>query len=216
LNYDNDVVGIVAARPVESGEQQAWWSPRGPAELKRLHEAVHPLKDVEGMHPVSLGQVVYSHSTLWPCTARASLEMAALACNSDLRGLEALVIGSGDVVAKPLFSMLQARGATVTAAPADAPKLPLYTRSVDAVFSCVGSPSFELTGDMLRPGCLLIDVGLRQESPDSPVLKGDADLDSVMGVVSKIATIPRGIAKLRTAFLFLNVAEASERLSKGE
>ena len=110
LNYDQDVVGIVASRPMETGEAHAWWSPKGPLDLRRLHQAVHPLKDVEGVHPISLGQVVYSQSLLWPCTARASLEMAALTRNNDLRGLEALVIGHGDVVAKPLFSMLQARG----------------------------------------------------------------------------------------------------------
>jgi len=65
---------------------------------------------------------------------------------------------------------------------------------------------------MLRPGCLLIDVGLKRDGPDS--LKGDANLESVLGVVSHIATIPRGIAKLRTAYLFLNVAVAAEKLNR--
>ena len=213
LNHDSDVVGIVASRPMEShGAETLWWSPRGPLELKRLHRAVHPRKDVEGLHPLSLGNVLYSQSLLFPCTARAALELAALAIGPDLRGLEALVIGGGDVVAKPLFAMLQARGATVTAAPPDAPKLPLYTRSVDAVFSCVGAAGFDITADMLRPGSLLVDLGLKRVGD---ALHGDARLDgpaSVLNVVAHIATVPRGIAKLRTAMLFLNVATSAEGL----
>ena len=213
LNHDGDVVGIVASRPMESQAKDAWWGPYGPIELKRLHRAVNPLKDVEGLHPLSLGNVLYkSQSSVVPCTARAALELAVVARGPDLRGLEALVIGGGDVVAKPLFAMLQAKGATVTAAPPDAPKLPLYTRAADAVFSCVGLPGFEITADMLRPGALLLDLGLKRVGD---ILSGDVKLDgdeSVLSVVSSIATVPRGIAKLRTALLFLNVAAAAESL----
>lgn len=126
-----------------------------------------------------------------------------------LQGLEALVIGTNDVIAKPICSILQSYGATVTVCQADSPKLPVYARGCDAVFTSQGSKDFVLSGDMLKPGCTLIDVGFRIDKTDGKIY-GDADLESCFDVCSGYATIQHGIALLRTSYLLLNVAIAAE------
>ena len=211
LNYDAEVVGVVLARPTVPAH----------VDLRSVHEAVAPAKDIEGQSPTSIGRCVYGTPVLWPCTARAAVELCATAV-PDLKGLEALVVGTTDVVGKPVASILHARGATVTTCPADAPRLPVRARSADAVFVCQGSRD-TITGDMLKPGCILIDLGMRASrvpvvgvgdaaNTNSAKLQvqGIADVDSCLPVVSKIATITRGVAKLRTAYLFANLATAAE------
>lgn len=202
LNYDRDVKGIALSRP--------FWG-KSANELKRFHEAVHPHKDVEGMHPASIGRVVsYAGKAdgdrfMWPTTARAAVELCAAV--RELEGMEALIVGSSDVVVKPLLSLLQTRGATVTVCSPDSAKLPVRTRSADAVFSAVSSPDFQLEGDMMSPGSVLIDLGFQLKGGH---IIGDARLETVGPVVAHVASVVHGVASLRAAYLFENLATAAE------
>jgi len=209
LNHDLDVTGIILSRPFRN---------RTAHEMRLFHETVHPNKDVEGMHPTSIGRIVsYSRSNeqinpfMWPLTARAAVELCASVI--ELEGMEALVIGSSDVVAKPVCSILQTRGATVTVCPASSPKLSVLTRSADAVFSAQGSSDFAIEGEMLKPGCVLIDLGFRIDEQDT--INGDVgSISSVASVAGNAASIKHGIALLRTAYLFENLATAAEDQAK--
>lgn len=199
LNYDSQCTGVVLFRPSLARVSSD--------DLRAIHEAVAPEKDVEGMSPTSIGRLVYGSPVLWPCAARAAVDLCAAAVGGDLVGLECLVVGTSDVVAKPVTSILHARGATVTTCPADAPKLAVRARSADAVFVAQGPARQDslVTGDMLKPGCCVIDIG-----HDGPAGRGNADIASCMRVAGSVATVARGIAKLRTAYLLLNVAAAAE------
>lgn len=196
LNYDSSITGILCTRPLP-----------GYLSARKIHESINPLKDIEGMHPSNIGRVVYGNPVLWPCTARSAVELCASAV--ELSGLEALVIGSSDVVAKPIVSLLQARGSTVTVCRPDSPKLPVYTRRSDAIFSSQGSSNFVLYGDMLKPNSILIDVGFRIDEETNRVY-GDVDLNSCLPIVAAYSTIQHGISLLRTSYLLLNVAIAAE------
>lgn len=221
LNYDDDVTGILCHRPLPSHYS-----------TKRVHEALNPAKDVEGMHPISLGRVVYGTPILYPCTARAAVALCASVV--PLRGLDALVIGVSDVLAKPICSLLQMEGSTVTVCRHDTTRLPVYARSCQAVFSSTTAldededddesektkryrskrQPFRLMGDMIRPDSMLIDVGYHVDEATGAVT-GDADLESCIPVVSEYATIQYGVGLLKTAYMFLNVAIAAEIQQRG-
>jgi methylenetetrahydrofolate dehydrogenase (NADP+)/methenyltetrahydrofolate cyclohydrolase len=215
LNLDPRVTGCIIARPL-------------PANFADVIETIHPLKDVEGMHPLSIGNVVYGenlNNCLLPCTATASVELmkqAAMEREIPLEGMEILVVGSSDYLAKPICSLLHAAGATVSIIPHDNPKLPAYAMGADAVFLAVNKrPNFVFTGDMIKPDGILIDIGFNvlDTNPTSVVgtdgrkkyVVGDADMPSCMEKVSKTASIAHGIGLVRTAILFENILKAYKK-----
>ena len=128
MNADPRVTGIIVQRPVP--EQ---------INIKRLQSAIHPLKDVEGLHPASVGNIVYNELDLGPCTAMASVHILKTT-GLNLSGLEVVVIGHSDIVGKPIAFLLMAEGATVTVCHHQTRNLAVHSRQADAVFVAVGSP----------------------------------------------------------------------------
>ncbi len=129
LNTDPRVTGIIIQRPVPKH-----------LNIKELQSAIHPLKDVEGMHPASIGNIVYRDTALAPCTAAASVELLKRT-GLALEGLNAVVIGHSEIVGKPIAFLLLAEGATVTVCHHMTRNLAIHSRAADAVFIAVGSPA---------------------------------------------------------------------------
>ncbi len=201
MNVDPTVTGIIIQRPV----------PRH-ISVKALQVAVHPLKDVEGMHPTSIGNIVYNELDLAPCTAMASVEMLKRT-NLDLKGLEVVVVGHSEIVGKPIAFLLMAEGATVTVCHHMTRNLQIHTRRADAVFVAVGKPRL-LTGQMVKPGAAIIDIGINEvDGPDGrKIVVGDVDYDSCAEQAGWITPVPGGVGPVTVSVLMRNTVIAMRRL----
>ncbi len=198
LNADPRVNGIIIQRPL-------------PAHIpvKVLQKAVHPLKDVEGMHPATIGNIVYNDLTLGPCTAVAAVEiLKTLPLN--IQGLDVCVIGHSEIVGKPIAFLMMGLGATVTVCHHMTRQDSVHSRRADAVFVAVGKPGL-VTGEMLKPGAALIDIGInRIEGPDGKGRTvGDADFDSCAAVAGWITPVPGGVGPVTVATLLKNAVLAT-------
>ncbi|MCY6380087.1 bifunctional 5,10-methylenetetrahydrofolate dehydrogenase/5,10-methenyltetrahydrofolate cyclohydrolase [Hoeflea prorocentri] len=197
LNTDPRVTGIIIQRP----------TPKHLTE-RRLQRTVHPLKDVEGMHPSNIGDIVYNDLKMGPCTAVAAVELLK-ATGVNLEGLEVTVIGHSAIVGKPIAFLLMAQGATVTVCHHETRNIAMHSRSADAVFVAVGKPGL-VTANMLKPGAVLIDIGINQiDGPDGPKVVGDADFDSCSEVAGWITPVPGGVGPVTVAMLLRNAVTAA-------
>lgn len=199
LNADPTVTGIIIQRPIPQT-----------LSIKELQAAVHPLKDVEGMHPASIGNIVYNDLVLGPCTAVASVEMLK-ATGLTLPGLEVVVVGHSEIVGKPIAFLLMSEGATVTVCHHMTRNLSVHLRRADAIFVAVGKAQL-ITGDMIKPGAALIDIGINQVQTEDGGTKvvGDADFESCHEVAGWITPVPGGVGPVTVSILMRNVAKAAE------
>ncbi|MBM3731992.1 MAG: bifunctional 5,10-methylenetetrahydrofolate dehydrogenase/5,10-methenyltetrahydrofolate cyclohydrolase [Acidimicrobiia bacterium] len=200
MNVDPSVTGIIVQRPVPDR-----------LSIKFLQSAIHPLKDIEGMHPTSIGNIVYRELELAPCTALAAVELLR-ATGLDLRGLEVVIVGHSEIVGKPIAFLLMAEGATVTVCHHMTRNLSVHSRQADAVFVAVGKPGL-LTGAMIKPGAAVIDVGINQIAGADGTAKtvGDADYPSCAEVAGWITPVPGGVGPVTVAILMRNAVVASRR-----
>lgn len=200
MNVDPGVTGIILQRPVPPA-----------LSVKALQGAIHPLKDVEGMHPASIGNIVYRELELGPCTAMASIELLK-STGVPLAGLEATVIGHSEIVGKPIAFLLMAEGATVTVCHHMTRHVPVHSRRADAVFVAVGKPGL-LGPDMIKPGAVVIDIGINQvEGPDGkPKVVGDCDYEACREVAGWITPVPGGVGPVTVAILMRNTVVAARR-----
>lgn len=197
LNADPRVNGIIIQRPLPDH-----------IPVKVLQKSVHPLKDVEGMHPASIGNIVYNDLALGPCTAVAAVEILKT-LPLPMEGLNVTVIGHSEIVGKPIAFLLMGLGATVTVCHHMTRSVAMHSRAADAVFVAVGKPGL-VTGDMLKPGAALIDIGInRIETPDGPKTVGDADFDSCAEVAGWITPVPGGVGPVTVATLMKNAVLAT-------
>ena len=200
MNDDPDVLGVILQRPVPDH-----------LNVRSLQSAIHPLKDVEGMNPASIGNIVYNQTALAPCTAAASVEMIR-ATGMTLAGMEVVVVGHSEIVGKPAAFMLMAEGATVTVCHHLTRSVAAHTRRADAVLVAVGVPGL-LTADMVKPGAAVIDIGINQiiDEDGTSRIVGDADTDAVAEVASWTTPVPGGVGPVTVAMLMRNAATAFER-----
>ena len=200
MNDDETVIGIILQRPVPDH-----------INVRSLQSAIHPLKDVEGMNPASIGNMVYNDLALSPCTAAASVELIK-ATGLDLHGLEVVMIGHSAIVGKPAAFMLMAEGATVTVCHHMTRSVAAHSRRADAVLVAVGIPNF-LTADMVKPGAAVIDIGINQITDDegNPKIVGDADTEAVKDVASWITPVPGGVGPVTVSKLMQNALVAWKR-----
>ncbi|MEO1194375.1 MAG: bifunctional 5,10-methylenetetrahydrofolate dehydrogenase/5,10-methenyltetrahydrofolate cyclohydrolase [Pseudomonadota bacterium] len=199
MNADPRVTGVILQRPVP---QQL--------SIRALQGAIHPMKDVEGMHPSSIGNIVYNDLVMGPCTSVAAVEMLKHT-GLKLEGLEVVVIGSSEIVGKPIAFLLMSEGATVTVCHHMTRNLSMHSRSADAVFVAVGKPGL-VTGQMIKPGAALIDIGINQVSlPDgSSRVVGDADYESCHSVAGWITPVPGGVGPVTVSILLRNLVTAAK------
>lgn len=199
MNVDPRVTGIILQRPVPSQ-----------ISIKALQSAVHPFKDVEGLNPASIGNIVYNELDLAPCTAAASVELLK-GTGLPLEGLEVVVIGHSEIVGKPIAFLLMAEGATVTVCHHMTRSVPIHSRRADAIFVAVGRPRL-ITGDMIKPGAAVIDIGINVESTDDgDRVVGDVDYETAADVAGWITPVPGGVGPVTVAMLMRNTLVALKR-----
>ncbi|MBI1619668.1 bifunctional 5,10-methylenetetrahydrofolate dehydrogenase/5,10-methenyltetrahydrofolate cyclohydrolase [Aquamicrobium sp. cd-1] len=200
LNDSKDVLGIILQRPVPAH-----------INVRSLQSAIHPLKDVEGMNPASIGNIVYSDIALAPCTAAASVEMLR-STGLDLKGLEVVMIGHSEIVGKPAALMLTAEGATVTVCHHMTRSVAMHSRRADAVVVAVGKAHL-IGPDMIKPGAAVIDIGINQITDEDGTVRivGDVDTDAVKEVAGWITPVPGGVGPVTVAMLMRNSMVAYRR-----
>jgi len=200
MNADPHITGIILQRPIPDH-----------LSIRRLQAAVHPLKDVEGMHPSSIGDIVYNDIRLGPCTAMAAVELLKQT-GLELEGLEVTVIGHSQIVGKPVAFLLMAEGATVTVCHHMTRNLAVHSRRSDAVFVAVGKPAI-ITGSMIKPGAAVIDIGINQVSTECGETKvvGDADFETCEKVAGWITPVPGGVGPVTVSILMRNSVIAASR-----
>ena len=200
MNDDADVLGVILQRPV-------------PAHIhgRSLASAIHPLKDIEGMNPASIGNIVYNDLALAPCTAAASVELIK-ATGLNLHGLEVVMVGHSEIVGKPAAFMLMGEGATVTVCHHMTRSVAAHSRRADAVLVAVGKPKF-LRADMVKPGAAVIDIGINQiTTADGEIqIVGDVDTDAVKEVASWVTPVPGGVGPVTVAMFMRNAITAHDK-----
>lgn len=201
LNVDPRVTGIILQRPM----------PRS-LSVKQAQAAIDPLKDVEGLHPASIGNIVYRELDLAPCTAMASIELLRRT-GMTIEGMEATVIGHSEIVGKPIAFLLMAEGATVTVCHHRTRDVQVHSRRADVIFVAVGKPKL-LSGNMIKPGAVVIDIGINQVFDDDggEHIVGDCDYESCYEVAGWITPVPGGVGPVTVSILMRNSALAARRL----
>ncbi len=200
LNDSSDVLGIILQRPVP-----------GHIHVRSLQSAIHPLKDVEGMNPASIGNIVYNDVALAPCTAAAAVELVR-ATGLELRGLEVVMIGHSEIVGKPVAFLLMAEGATVTVCHHMTRSVAMHSRRADVVVVAVGKPHL-IGPDMIKPGAAVIDIGINQvtDAGGNVRIVGDVDTEKVQQVAGWITPVPGGVGPVTVAMLIRNALTAHKR-----
>ena len=195
LNADKTIHGILVQLPL-------------PASIKKYSEEIlnriDPLKDVDGFHPVNVGKLVTGSPALVPCTPAGCIEMLDLA-GIEIDGKRAVIIGRSNIVGKPMLHLLMARNATVTVCHSHTKNLPEVTREADILVVAMGKPNF-VTAEMIKPGAVVIDVGINRIAPKK--LVGDVDFEAAAEIASAITPVPGGVGLLTVAMLMKNVVTA--------
>lgn len=200
MNDDPDILGMILQRPVPPQ-----------INLRSLQSAIHPLKDVEGMNPASIGNIVYSDVALAPCTAAASVEMIKQT-GLPLEGLEVVMIGHSEIVGRPAAMMLMAEGATVTVCHHMTRSVAMHSRRADVVLVAVGKAHL-IGPDMIKPGAAVIDIGINQitDEDGTPRIVGDVDTKTVTDIAGWITPVPGGVGPVTVAILLRNAMVAHQR-----
>jgi methylenetetrahydrofolate dehydrogenase (NADP+)/methenyltetrahydrofolate cyclohydrolase len=177
---------------------------------QKVIETISPAKDVDGFHVASAGALMTGAPGFWPCTPHGCMKMLE-SIGYDLRGKHAVVIGRSNIVGKPMAMMLLAKSATVTICHSATQDLGAFTRQADVIVAAVGKRNL-LTADMVKPGAVVIDVGMNRK--DDGKLAGDVDFDGVKEVAGWITPVPGGVGPMTRAMLLANTLEAAERAAK--
>ena len=196
LNADASIHGILVQLPLPQGLDEA-------AALARIL----PEKDVDGFHLLNAGKLFTGRQGVVACTPKGAMEMLHRT-GIDLSGKEAVVVGRSNIVGKPMAMLLLQENATVTICHSRTANLAEHTRRADVLVAAVGKPRF-ITADMVKPGAVVIDVGINRV--DGKVV-GDVDFDAVREVASWITPVPGGVGRMTITMLLANTIEAAERM----
>ena len=195
LNADASIHGILVQLPLPQGLDEA-------ATLARIL----PEKDVDGFHLLNAGKLFTGQQGVVACTPKGAMEMLHRT-GIDLSGKEAVVVGRSNIVGKPMAMLLLQENATVTICHSRTANLAEHTRRADVLVAAVGKPRY-ITADMVKPGAIVIDVGINRV--DGKVV-GDVDFDAVREVASWITPVPGGVGRMTITMLLANTIEAAER-----
>ena len=195
LNADPAVNGIIVQMPLPPGVR-----------LRTVVDTIEPLKDIDGIHPLNAGLLRLGFEGFVPATAHAALEMIHRS-GCEVRGADAVVIGRSAVVGMPLAFLLTREDATVTVCHSRTRDLADKTRRADIVVVAAGRPGL-VTGDMLKPGAVVIDVGINVVEGR---IVGDVDFESAKAVAGAITPVPGGVGPLTNALLLSHLVRAAQR-----
>ncbi len=181
-------------------------------DAQKVMEAISPAKDVDGFHIASAGALMVGQPGFWPCTPYGCMKMLESLNDGkgyDLKGKHAVVIGRSNIVGKPMALMLLQKNATVTICHSATKDLKAMTLQADVIVAAVGKRNV-LTADMVKPGAVVIDVGMNRNEEGK--LCGDVDFEGVKAVASYITPVPGGVGPMTITMLLVNTLEAAERL----
>ena len=198
LNHDDSIHGILVQLPLPAH-----------IDAQTVIEAIAPEKDVDGFHVASAGALMTGLPGFWPCTPHGCMKMLEHIGYS-LRGKHAVVIGRSNIVGKPMAMMLLQQNATVTICHSATPDLKAHTLQADVIVAAVGKRNV-LTADMVKPGAVVLDVGMNRD--DEGKLCGDVDFAGVSQVASFITPVPGGVGPMTITMLLVNTLESAERHS---
>jgi methylenetetrahydrofolate dehydrogenase (NADP+)/methenyltetrahydrofolate cyclohydrolase len=197
LNQDPSIHGILVQLPVPKH-----------IDANKVIEAIAPEKDVDGFHIASAGALMVGQPGFLPCTPYGCMKMLE-SINYDLRGKNAVVIGRSNIVGKPMAMLLLQKNATVTICHSGTKDLKAMTLQADVIVAAVGKVNV-LTADMVKPGAVVIDVGMNRN--DQGKLCGDVDYEGVRAVAGAITPVPGGVGPMTITMLLVNTLESAERL----
>ena len=207
LNCDPEIHGILVQLPVPKHIRD-----------KAVIDAIAPEKDVDGFTPINVGKMMIGDECFLPCTPHGIIKLIEFS-GMDIRGKHAVVIGRSNIVGKPVAALLARKetNATVTLCHTGTPDVGHFTRDADIVVVAAGR-SNTLTGDMLKEGAVVIDVGVNR-IPDSTKPKGfrlvgDADFESCSKVAGAITPVPGGVGPMTITMLLWNTLESARRVAK--
>ncbi|MBX3560099.1 bifunctional methylenetetrahydrofolate dehydrogenase/methenyltetrahydrofolate cyclohydrolase FolD [Chelatococcus sp.] len=200
LNHDSEVDGILVQLPLP--EQ---------IDDNRVLRAIDPSKDVDGFHPINVGQLATGTGGIVPCTPLGSLLLLKSVCNN-LAGLDAVIVGRSNIVGKPMAQLLLGESCTVTVGHSRSRDLPAICRRADILVAAVGRPEI-IRGAWIKPDAIVIDVGINRipTAAGKPRLVGDVAFAEASEVASAITPVPGGVGPMTIACLLRNTVEAARR-----
>ncbi len=198
LNHDASIHGILVQLPLPAH-----------IDAHKVLEAISPAKDVDGFHVANAGALMVGQPGFWPCTPYGCMKLLE-SINYELKGKHAVVIGRSNIVGKPVALMLLQKNATVTVCHSATANLKAMTLQADVVVVAVGKRNV-LTADMVKPGAVVIDVGMNRNLEGK--LCGDVDFTGVREVAGFITPVPGGVGPMTITMLLVNTLEAAERLA---
>ena len=196
LNNDSRIHGILVQLPLPAH-----------IDAQKVIEAISPAKDVDGFHIASAGALMTGLPGFWPCTPYGCMKMLE-SIGYDLKGKHAVVIGRSNIVGKPMAMMLLQKNATVTICHSGTQDLKAMTLQADVIVAAVGKRNV-LTADMVKPGAVVLDVGMNRN--DEGKLCGDVDFAGVKEVAGYITPVPGGVGPMTITMLMVNTLESAER-----
>jgi methylenetetrahydrofolate dehydrogenase (NADP+)/methenyltetrahydrofolate cyclohydrolase len=197
LNHDTGIHGILVQLPLPAH-----------IDAQKVIEAISPAKDVDGFHIASAGALMTGMPGFWPCTPYGCMKMLE-SIGYELKGKHAVVIGRSNIVGKPMALMLLQKNATVTICHSATQDLKAITLQADVIVAAVGKRNI-LTADMVKPGAVVLDVGMNRNEEGK--LCGDVDFVGVKQVASFITPVPGGVGPMTITMLLINTLEAAERI----
>ena len=198
LNADPSVHGILVQLPLPKH-----------FDAEAVLEAIAPEKDVDGFHAENVGALMQGNPRFIPCTPHGIMKMLE-AEKVPLKGAEAVIVGRSNIVGKPMAMLLLAKSCTVTVCHSQS-DLAFHTRRADILVAAVGKAKM-ITGDMIKPGATVIDVGINRQADGK--LCGDVDFESAKEVAGLITPVPGGVGPMTITMLLANTLEAAERTLK--
>jgi len=197
LNQDTSIHGILVQLPLPEH-----------IDAQKVIEAISPAKDVDGFHIASAGALMTGMPGFWPCTPSGCMKMLE-SIGYELKGKHAVVIGRSNIVGKPMALMLLQKNATVTICHSATQDLKAITLQADVIVAAVGKRNI-LTADMVKPGAVVLDVGMNRNEEGK--LCGDVDFAGLEQVAGYITPVPGGVGPMTITMLLVNTLEAAERI----
>ena len=196
LNYDDSVHGILVQLPLPEHFNE-----------KNIINAISPSKDVDAFHPYNVGCMMTGEASFLPCTPAGIMELLKR-YNIDITGKECVVVGRSNIVGKPISQLMLHQNGTVTVCHSRTQNLAEHCRKADILICAIGKPKF-FTADYIRPGAVVIDVGINRD--ENGKLCGDVDFEVVKDIASYITPVPGGCGPMTIAMLMQNTYTAACR-----
>jgi len=203
LGADDAVHAIMLHLPLPGGVDE-----------DRMQSLIEVEKDVEGVNPANIGNVVYGRRGLVPCTAKAAVVMVE-STGIELPGSVALCVGASNIVGKPIAVLLMREKATVISTNVHTRDLPSLARTADVLVTATGVAGL-VTADWVKPGAVVVDVGISRITDDQGQTRtvGDVDFEAVRPIAGHISPVPGGVGPLTVAMLLENTVDAAEQAAR--